>query len=259
MREFIHSLKIQTRVLHALMMREIITRYGRENIGFLWLFFEPAIFTIAVTIIWSLIRTNYHDFPITALALTGYTASLAWRYGAGRTLATVQANMGLLYHPLVSIFDLLVSRLILEVLGATGSFIFLAFFFASLGLIEPPVDYWFVVIGWTLQIWFSVGLSLIIGSLGSIYDVVERTWHVISYILFILSGAFFLVEWLPPQVREYVLLVPTVSNIEILRYGFVGDKMIPHYNINYSILFNLFMTFFAFLSYKWIEGKIELE
>jgi ABC-2 type transport system permease protein/capsular polysaccharide transport system permease protein len=38
-----HSFEIQRRVIGALLMREVITRFGRHNIGFLWLFVEPMI------------------------------------------------------------------------------------------------------------------------------------------------------------------------------------------------------------------------
>lgn len=260
MRDFLYALKIQIRVIYALMMREIITRYGRENLGFLWLFLEPAIFTIGVTILWNLARAHEHaDFPITALALTGYTSSLAWRYGVGRVLAAIPSNISLLYHSPVTIFDLLLSRTLLEVVGATGSFMFLTVFFAFIGLIDMPVDYGYVVLGWTLQIWFSVGLCFLVGSLGAVYEIIDRVWHVMSYILFILSGAFFLVEWLPPGLKEYALLIPTVTNIELLRYGFVGDKMIPHYDIAYSSFFNLYLTFFGLMAYIWIKRKVEPE
>ena len=34
----LHSLRVQRRVIGALFMREALTRYGRHNIGFLWLF-----------------------------------------------------------------------------------------------------------------------------------------------------------------------------------------------------------------------------
>ena len=47
------SWRIQRRVIWALVMREILTRYGRHNIGFLWLFVEPMIFTLLVTLLWS--------------------------------------------------------------------------------------------------------------------------------------------------------------------------------------------------------------
>ena len=35
--QFLRSLIIQINVIKALILREIITRYGRNNIGFLWL------------------------------------------------------------------------------------------------------------------------------------------------------------------------------------------------------------------------------
>nr|WP_237398521.1 MULTISPECIES: hypothetical protein [unclassified Gilliamella] len=49
---FMRSLKIQIRVLNALILREIITRYGRSNIGFLWLFVEPMSLTLLISLMW---------------------------------------------------------------------------------------------------------------------------------------------------------------------------------------------------------------
>src|SRR3546814_5552704 len=37
--------KIQRNVVAALFMREVLTRFGRHNIGFLWMFVEPMLFT----------------------------------------------------------------------------------------------------------------------------------------------------------------------------------------------------------------------
>ena len=38
--------RVERRVIWALMLREMMTRYGRHNIGFLWLFAEPMLFTL---------------------------------------------------------------------------------------------------------------------------------------------------------------------------------------------------------------------
>jgi len=46
--DLLRSVVIQTRVVGALIMREIITRYGRHNIGFMWVFVEPMMFTAGV-------------------------------------------------------------------------------------------------------------------------------------------------------------------------------------------------------------------
>ena len=44
----IDSLRVQRRVLGALFLREALTRYGRHNIGFLWLFVRDWPFAIGV-------------------------------------------------------------------------------------------------------------------------------------------------------------------------------------------------------------------
>ena len=49
----LHCLGIQRRVLHALLMREIITRFGREKLGVLWLVGEPMLFTLGVATMWT--------------------------------------------------------------------------------------------------------------------------------------------------------------------------------------------------------------
>ena len=49
----LRSLFIQSRTLHALMMREVITRFGRDNLGTLWLIAEPMMFTLGVAALWT--------------------------------------------------------------------------------------------------------------------------------------------------------------------------------------------------------------
>ena len=74
------SLRLQLRVLGALLMREIITRYGRDNLGFLWLFAEPMLFTLGITALWTSAGLAHGStLPVVAFALTGYSSVLLWR------------------------------------------------------------------------------------------------------------------------------------------------------------------------------------
>ena len=82
---FARSLRIQLRVIGALLMREIITRYGRANLGFVWLFVEPMIFTLGVTALWAGFGLHKHSaLPIVAFGVTGYSSVLLWRNCASR-------------------------------------------------------------------------------------------------------------------------------------------------------------------------------
>ena len=67
-RQFNHSFKIQLRVIYALLMREIITRYGRHNFGFMWLFLEPMLFTTGIVILWYNLKGAHSNISIVPFA-----------------------------------------------------------------------------------------------------------------------------------------------------------------------------------------------
>ena len=124
------SWRIQRRTIWALILREMLTRYGRHNIGFLWLFVEPMLFTLGVTALWTATKSVHgSDLPIVAFAITGYSSVLLWRNMPGRCIGAIAPNLSLLYHRNVRPIDIYLSRLILEAAGVTMSFVFLTFVF----------------------------------------------------------------------------------------------------------------------------------
>ena len=74
------SLVIQARVIRALLLRELITRFGRRNLGLLWLVVEPMLFTLGVAALWTAVGASQgSNLPIVAFAITGYSSGLVWR------------------------------------------------------------------------------------------------------------------------------------------------------------------------------------
>lgn len=241
---FVRSFKIQLRVIYALLMREIITRYGRRNIGFLWLFLEPIIFVLLVSVFWQAIRAErFNDMPIIPFAVIGYSVVLCWRNSVSRTTKAVGANVGLLYHRNVTVIDVFLARVFLEVFGATVSFLALSILFHVVGFMPAPDDFLYMTFGWILMIWFAIGLSFIIGALCEMSEVIHRLWNSFSIVLFPLSGVVFFVHWLPEIAREYVLYIPMVHLTEMIRHGYYGD-MIPTYeNVSYLVWCNMVLSF----------------
>src|SRR5687768_7275073 len=138
---FIQSLCIQLRVIRALLLRELITRYGRANLGFAWLFVEPMIFTFAITALWAGFRMgSVSAVPIVAFALTGYSAVLLWRNCGTRASTAIPPNVALLYHRNVRVLDLVLTRILLEVGGATISFVALSALWIATGWSDLPED-----------------------------------------------------------------------------------------------------------------------
>ena len=236
----LRSLAIQRRVLHALLLREIITRFGRENLGVLWLVAEPMLFTIGVMTLWTAAGIQHGiPIPIIAFAVTGYSSVLMWRNSASRASAAVAQNKSLLYHRNVQVIDVLLTRIVLEIGGATGSFLVLSLFFIYIGWMPAPVDLLEVLFGWFMLAWFGTGLALLIGAGVAFSENVERLWHPASYLLFPLSGAAFMVDWLPMNMQRAVLLLPMVHGTEMMREGYFGDVVKTHYDVGYMAAFCL--------------------
>jgi len=228
---FLNSLRIQLRVVGALLMREILTRYGRHNIGFLWVFFEPMLFTLGVTALWTATKaTHGSNLPITAFAVTGYSSVLLWRNCANRCALAILPNQSLLYHRNVRVVDLFWARVTLEIAGATTSFVFLMLLFMTIGLMAPPVDLGPMLVGWVLLALFGIGLGFTVGALSERSETVERVWHTISYLFFPFSGALFMVNWLPPLAQKVVYWFPMVHGTEMIRGGYFGAQVRPKYD-----------------------------
>lgn len=257
---FLQSLKTQGRVVGALLMREVITRYGRHNIGFLWLFLEPMLFTLGVTSIWTLMNfTHSTNIPIAAFAVTGYSSILLWRNCSGRVVKAIEANLSLMYHRNVRVLDIFAARLILEIAGATTSLIVLTLMFTAIGWMSLPVDILTVVSGWLLLSWFAFGLSLVIGAVSERSELIERVWHIITYLLFPLSGAAFMVDWLPKNAQTILLWMPMVHGTEMLRHGYFGTLVRTYENPAYLVLFNATLTLVGLALVKETSQMVEPE
>src|SRR5467141_2201772 len=257
---FIQSFRIQLRIIGALLMREIVTRYGRDNLGFLWLFVEPMMFTLGITALWA--GAGAHrgtELPIVAFAVTGYSSVLLWRNCATRCAMAIPPNMPLLYHRNVRVLDLFITRILLEVTGATISFVVLSTIWISLGWMEPPSDFLLVLFAWGLLAWFGSSLGLIIGGGTAHSELVERLWHPVAYLLFPLSGAAFMVDWMPSRFQAIVLWVPMVHGTEMLRDGFFGSTVRTHYSVEYLALFCALLTLTGLILVREAGRRIELE
>lgn len=239
---FWHSLSVQVRVVRALVFREMLSRFGRSNLGFLWLFFEPMLFCLAVTFVWIFIREKGVEatLSIPAFALTGYCAKLLWRNVSSRCSTAIEPNARLLYHRNVRVIDLFYSRIILEIMGLTGAFVFLCYFFAAMSWCELPRYPALVIAGWLFMAWFSVGLGLLVGAIAGLFESFARFWRVFVYLMFPLSGAVFMVDWLPPPAREFVLWLPMVHATEMIRHGFFGEAVRTYEDPLFLAFANLF-------------------
>lgn len=231
----LRSARLQIQVIIALVMREIHTRYGRENIGFLWVIGEPILFCGGVAILWTAIRPAHeHGLPMTAIVITGYVPLTMWRHCIGRAVKAFEANGSLLFHRQVTPLDIITSRVVLEVLGTLMAGVIVVAGAMAMGFMEAPVDPGLIYLGLFFHIMFSYASALLIAALSEKSELVEKSVQVISYLSIPFSGTFTMVDWVPVAFQPFLLWSPPVHNLEMIRAGQFGQGIHPHYDIVYD-------------------------
>jgi capsular polysaccharide transport system permease protein len=235
---------IQRTVIGALLLRELSSRFGRENLGFLWLFLEPALLGGAIGVVHSV---SGHGLPggidVLSFWVLGYIPYFLFRSVVNRAPVAVVSNQSLLYHRRVTILDIMLSRNLLEGAAVSGAMLaFILVIGAATGVWpQQPAR---VVAGMVLMLALAHGISLLIAA-GSVYtEMFDRMTHLVTYLSLPVLGAFYMVFWLPTELQEMALWIPTVHIFELVRDGQFGTQVPTRYDIPYLLaciaLVNLF-------------------
>lgn len=257
---FSRALTIQRRVVWALFLRETLTRYGRHNIGVLWLFGEPMLFTLGITAVWTLMKLSHaSSIPIVAFALTGYSTVLVWRNMPNRLNKAIEIHLGLMHHRNVRPLDIYLARLLLEIGGVTTSFVVLSAVFCSIGWMDPPENVLEVIGGWALMVWFGSALAILVGTISEHSELFERLWHPVTYILIGFSGLGFIVDAMPKAAQQYLVLIPMVNCSEIIREGYFGSLFTAHYDVLYVVTWNCVLSFLAMAGVRSVSRGMTLQ
>ncbi len=250
----------QWRVIAALIMREMTTRYGRQGLGFAWVMGEPLIFCFGVLTLWSFTKPAYeHGVRLAPFVMTGYMSLILIRHLLALMASAIQANLGLMYHRQVAPLHLLLSRALLELGGATGAFMVVYAILLALGQVRLPHDYLLLYCGWLLLAWTAMGFALVMAGLSMRYEIMERLVPVISYVLIPISGAFYMVSWLPAVARDLVMLIPFVHGIEMIRAGVFGEFVATYYNVPYALFIGAVFNIAGLLIISASRDRIEVE
>ena len=225
--------RIQMRVIGALTMREMGTRFGRDNLGYIWLFLEPMMLGGAIG---GLHELSGHAMPgglePFVFWVIGYIPFYLFRGIVNRAAFGIAGNQSLLYHRRITLLDIMLSRHLLEAAAVgVALVVYMVVFGATLG--QWPVHPGMVLLGMVLMLALSHGLGLLIAA-GSVYtELVERLTHLFTYLFMGICGAFFMVFWLPSDLQAAVLYIPTVHCFELVRYGQYGTRVPTTFDLAY--------------------------
>ena len=248
------------RILGALIMREIVTRYGREGLGFFWLIVEPLLFCFGVMGLWTLIKPEYeHGIRVAPFVMTGYMCLLLFRHIVSHSAGALQANVGLLHHKSVRPLHVYISRSIIETAGGTLAFAVVYVTLLVVGAVSLPSDYMLLYSGWMILSAVSTGVAIIFAALAIRFEVMERLLPVFLYVQIPLSGAFVMVDWVPANYQGLYLLSPLPHTVEMVRASVFGEFVKTHYSIGYAFSWAVGLIFVGLLLLSRTQRYLEVE
>ena len=249
-------LPIQARVIGAVIMRELHTRYGRDNIGYLWIIAEPLMLGTII----STMHSGGKEGGINPVAFTvvGYCNFIMFRGIVNRSEGALHSNLPLLYHRMVTVLDITFGRALLEAAGTVSAFTILMSFSIALGFVGFPERPLYLAAGIGYIFWFSLAISMIITGGTHERSFSERMVHPFTYFMIPLSGAFFMASWIPAKYRYYLLFNPFPHMFEIIRYGVFPSATLEYVNFGYITAACAVLTLFGLLALRSVKSRIHL-
>lgn len=242
--DFARALSVQFRCISAIIIRDIMQRYGRNNIGFLWFVLEPMILCSAVMFLWYIIEPGYnHGVGIVSFVFTGYMPLTLWRHMSTSCVNTSRRSAGLLWHRNITVLDVILARLVMEFLGTTAALFIIYLVLLTAGLVQAPSNPGLALMGWLQMGLLAGSTAVLIAALTEWSETAERFIQPVQYILIPVSGYFVMVDWLPSYAQKVILWNPLIHIYEMYRGGFFGEQIPTHYTMWYPALVSLiFMT-----------------
>ena len=254
------GMHIQFRVVTALMIRELTTRFGRENIGFLWIMVEPLLFGGLVSVVWSVMKgPEEHGVGIVAFVITGYLPLTLFRHAVSRSVSVFQVNSSLMYHRQIHILDFIFVRVLIEMIGTLMAFLFVGLGLMYFDLFPVPADLGLFVAGFLLYSLFTLSICLVIAPASEMSTALEKFVPVSTYIMIPFSGTFTMVSWLTPAARDALLWSPPVNAMEMMRAGVFGDEIHAYYDASVPLVGSMVLIMMGLFMCRMVRRHLVVE
>lgn len=250
--------RIQLRVIGALILRELMTRFGRQGIGFLAVFLEPVLWVVAIVALRYFFRGSFRtDLPIFVFAFVSVVPFLMFRFILIRSVGAIGANGSLLYHRRVTLLDVILARNLLELavvmtIVLAGTAIAIAYFG------EWPENMFQFCVVLVMSALLANGAGLLLGAFSAVSRAAAAASRLIVLGIIITSGKFWLMQDMPPEFRDALLWHPLVSINEALRDAYFGARLRSYYDLPYVAAWILGLNLLALLAVRAVRRHLRL-
>lgn len=222
------------RTVFALILREMSSTYGRSAGGYIWVILEPVLGIALLTAIFSLGFKHPRlgsNFPI--YYATGLLPFQFYSIISGKVAQAISYSRQLLTYPRVTFIDVIVARLILNILTQLIVGCILLTGIRMAFETRTTLDLSRVVLSYSMATALAVGVGTLSCFLSSMYPLWSRVWGIVTRPLFLISGTIFLYETIPEPYRGWLWYNPLIHVTGEMRAAFYFSYDAPYVTPSY--------------------------
>ena len=240
--ELFELLRTHGRILVALIMRDVQTRFFGTALGFVVAIAWPITHIFVLILINSAAgrATPYGDNAALFFA-TGALPFMCFNYMSRFTMLGVTLNKPLLSYPIVKVGDILIARAILEVLNAAVVVVVTIIILTIMGVdVWPPrpQEAMYALLACML---LGFGFGIVNGVIGGIFPFWITPFSLFQIVLWMASGVIIVPDELPESFRYWLSWNPALVGVEWMRSAFyegygLGDLLDKPYMLGFAVV-----------------------
>jgi capsular polysaccharide transport system permease protein len=223
------------RVMWALFVREMKTRFGTTPISVIGAIIEPVLTWLTFVVLYTIVgREGFGDIPMSWFLLAGIFSWTSMKNVMNKVSYAINVNAHLLNYSLLKPLDFMLARFLLEIfvfIIAVAIMTAILFLMGDIIVIHKPLE----LVG-AYALFFCLGFAM--GTLQLFGEIFFKFAHMVFSILmrflFFTSGVFFSYYSLPPQLRPIALMNPFFQFMEGFRTLYFAEY--PEVPINWMFL-----------------------
>ena len=255
-----HPVMVQARVVKAIVLRDLQSRFGRTLWGSLIIVAWPLSHLVFLVLAYLIIR-RYVPIGTDAAVFfgTGVLPYILCLYPVRWIMFSIVQNRSLLGLPAIKASDVIVARSIVEIVSAfwvTTIFLLLLFLFGVDGIPRNINDAILAILS-TLYLGFAMGW------VGAVMYGITRAWLAFQYagliVMWLTSGAFFIPTNLPQKFRDVLWFNPLIHSVEWLRSAYYEGYGYGMLSKSYLLGYATVLLFIGLVLERAFRGRLMIQ
>ena len=230
-------------VIWALINKEMAVKLGNSYLGHIWIIIEPLMYVGFFYLIFFYIsKSSISGLNIITFISTGVFPFFYFRKTVQGLSTVVDANQKLLFYQMVTIFDAIIARFILETVISSCVLIilFIIIIFVDNTTIYYPMR---IVYSILALIMITLGASMFLAIICYYFSDISKFMGFTFRIFIIVSAVFFNLTQLPMHLAYYISFNPLAQIIENFRSAFIINYYHQYISNEYMMTFCFIVLF----------------